>query len=52
MPDPKCIYIEDISEDESVCKKGFPADITCWTGKECNCHYYDPFGETIEDKGG
>ena len=49
MEEPRCIYIEDISEGESVCKKGFPADKTCWSGQNNNCPYYstyyDPFKE-------
>ncbi len=35
-----CINWEDISETESHCKRGFPIDETCITGKSVNCWYY------------
>ena len=45
-----CIYVEDISENESICKKGFSTDKTCWTGKGSNCHYYSNYYDPSEDE--
>jgi len=39
-PETTCIFIQDISDDESICRQGFPTDISCWTGLNNSCSYY------------
>ena len=46
-----CVFIQDISEDESVCRKGFPTDVTCWTGEDSPCNYYSTYYEPDETNG-
>jgi len=45
-----CIYIEDISESESVCKKGFPTDESCWSGAGNHCPYYSTHYDPLKDE--
>ena len=50
MTDSKCIYIEDIGEDESVCKKGFPVDLTCYSGRNNSCWYYSNYYDPVREE--
>ena len=45
----KCSYIEDISDVESCCKKGFPIDSTCFNGQNNSCPYYSNFYDPVRE---
>lgn len=44
----RCVYMEDISDTESVCRKGLSLDETCESGEKIEgggafaCWYFEP----------
>ena len=44
-----CIYLEENSDEELVCKKDFSANISCETGEGVRCLYYSNNAEAQRD---
>jgi len=39
-PRKRCRWLEDISDAESHCSKGYPPDVRCWSGIDNPCWAY------------